>query len=129
MVDKSDSGGILALIGAILLIHAGSLAFIRTQDLGWEHLIQNPTLLATSFMVTIVWGIIGLAGAIITIKKNVTGGIICIIIGLIAIVGQFIPLEPIRIPLLSTVRLNGSLIFIDPILMLVGGILSLKLRD
>jgi hypothetical protein len=74
---------------------------------------------------TLVFGLFGLIGAILGLVGKKIGAILMLIFGILASVFMFIniPNGPILQPL------SGAFLFIDPFLLLLGGILGLALKE
>ena len=87
------------------------------------------------FIMTVVWGILGVIGGLIGLARIKIGSVICIVIGLIATLGMFIPIYTYMMDLgygyqlPITITLNSSFIIVDPILILLGGILGFVIKE
>jgi len=112
-------GPILALIGAILLLIAGLIAV--TNPILQLAMQLIPTL-ALTFVMPIILGILGLVGAFMAATGRKVGNYVTIIVGLVAVIGMFIPIYFI-FPLVM------SFIYIDPFLVLIGGIIGVLLKE
>jgi hypothetical protein len=77
---------------------------------------------------TVLWGVIGIIGALLAFQGKRIGNILAIVGGALALIGLFIPLGIINTGVPVPVFLSYSLLFIDIILMLLGGILGLILK-
>ncbi|MFW9828242.1 MAG: hypothetical protein ACFFEY_11645 [Candidatus Thorarchaeota archaeon] len=115
---KALVGPILGLIGSVLLIIAGIIGF--TNPLIQFAMVLFP-LLALSFIMPLILGGLGLLGSLLGLFGKKFGNIITLIIGIVAVIGMFIPLY-FPFPLVL------SLFWVDPFLILVGGILGLALK-
>ncbi|MHA1785633.1 MAG: hypothetical protein ACTSX4_12160 [Candidatus Helarchaeota archaeon] len=140
MVEKSKIGGIIAIIGGSLLLIGGLIALgtmsmlettLQFAGLTWADIGFNPIILYLNFIFTLVWGIIAMIASIMALKENNLGNVLNLIIGIVACVGLFIPIGVLSIPgaTIVTISLNSSFIYVDPFLVLIGGILGLKLKD
>ena len=114
-------GPILALVGAILLLIAGLIGL--TNPLMQALMVILP-IVALSFVMSIILGVLALAGAFMAITGKKQGNYLTLIAGLIGTVGMFIPITPLGVPMLVY-----TFIFIDPILILIGGILGVLLKE
>ncbi|TES98306.1 MAG: hypothetical protein E3J90_06020 [Promethearchaeota archaeon] len=73
---------------------------------------------------------LGLVGAILAFTGKKMGVYLMLIAGGIATVGMFIPIGTYTITIIPmAVNMNSHMFFVDPILLLVGGILGLALKD
>lgn len=130
---------ILGIIGATLLTIAGFIGFglmatlqalLTGSGLTWADVGLDPTLLTVSAILTLVWGLLGLVGAILAFTGKKMGVYLMLIAGGIATVGMFIPIGTYTITFVTiAVNMNSSMFFVDPILLLLGGILGLALKD
>lgn len=130
---------ILGIIGATLLTIAGFIGFglmatlqtlLTGSGLTWADVGLDPSLLTVSAIVTLVWGLLGLVGAILAFTGKKMGVYLMLIAGGIATVGMFIPIGTYTITIIPiAVNMNSSMFFVDPILLLLGGILGLALKD
>ena len=130
---------ILGVIGATLLTIAGFIGFgaiatlqvlLSTYGLTWADIGLDPSLLTVNAILTLIWGLVGLIGAILAFTGKRIGVYLMLISGLIATVGMFIPLGTyILIIVPIAVNMNSSMFFVDPILILLGGILGLALKE
>ena len=130
---------ILGVIGATLLTIAGFIGFglmavvqalLTTSGLTWADVGLDPSLLTVSAILTVVWGLLGLVGAILAFTGKKMGVYLMLIAGGIATVGMFIPIGTYTISFVTiAVNMNSHMFFVDPILLLLGGILGLALKD
>lgn len=135
---KALVGPILGLIGGTLLMIGGLLvlgvmgtleATLALSGLTWVDIGLDPTLFYVNFTMTLLFGIVGLIGAILAMVGKKIGVYLMLVMGIIAVVGLFIPIGSYTlIFLLVNITLNSSLFFVDPFLLLVGGILGLALK-
>jgi len=136
---KTLLSAILGLIGSIMLLIAGFVgfgvqalqeAYLNTLGLSWGDVNFDPIVYTLSAILTLVWGLLGLFGAILSLIGNKLGAYLMVIIGIIATIGMFIPIGAYQVAFAPyTVNLNGHLFFADPILILIGGILGLLLKE
>lgn len=136
---KALVGPLLGVIGAALLLIAGIVGFgiqnirevlLNAEGMSWEDKGFDPMLFTVSAVLTLVWSLVGLIGAILSLMGKKIGGYLMLICGIIATVGIFIPIGNYTI--LSEVYtefLNRHTLFIDPILLLLGGVLGLAFRE
>ncbi|MFX0033352.1 MAG: hypothetical protein ACFE8E_06045 [Candidatus Hodarchaeota archaeon] len=116
---KELAGPIVGIIGSSLLIVAALFGLI-TIGLGMLFVIR--------IMTTLILGILGLIGAILGFAgKRVPGAVLMLLAGIVAVIGMFIPIGLYLgyIP----VTLVYTFFFVDPFILLVGGILGLALKD
>jgi len=112
-------GPIIALIGGILLLIAGLIGL--TNPL-LQALMALVPIIALSFVMSLLLGILALVGAFMAITGKKAGNYLTLIAGLVGTVGMFIPLYYV-------VMLVITFIFIDPILILIGGILGVLIKE
>ncbi|MFX0081865.1 MAG: hypothetical protein ACFE94_08940 [Candidatus Hodarchaeota archaeon] len=110
---------LLALVGSVLLVIGGILGISLPE---MEPILEEEPILFMTFILPIILGLIGIAGAALTIIEKNDLNYIIIIVGLIAVIGIFIPLID-EYPLVMT------LLYIDPFLILIGGILSVVINE
>ncbi|MHA1986205.1 MAG: hypothetical protein ACW98D_06170 [Promethearchaeota archaeon] len=96
-------GGLLWLIGAIVVFAA----------LG--PLLLFLGILATPAIIALILSIIAILGGVVAATGNKLGNYITIVIGLIGVIGLF--------------GFIASLAWIDPILVLVGGVLGILIKE
>lgn len=112
------------LIGGILLTLTGVIGLINFRGfLGVYDIYLIPQIL------TLIWGIIALFGAALLYNNNIVGDYLLIASGSLAIFGMFFPL--FTHDLGSTVYigyLSYHFGYIDPFLVLIGGIIDLLVR-
>lgn len=111
-------GPVLALIGSILLLVGGLIAV--TNPLIQLAMSIMP-IIALTFVMPIILGVLGLIGAFMAATGKKGGNYLALIAGLVAVVGMFIPIYFV-FPLVM------SFIYVDPFLMLIGGILGLIIK-
>ena len=136
---KALVGPILGIVGAALLLIAGFIAFgvqallevtLAGAGLTWADVGFDPMILTVRAILTVVWALIGLIGAILALTGKKIGAILMLIFGLIATVGMFIPIGSMTIGFVTIpVTMNYNMFFVDPILLLLGGILGLALKE
>ena len=131
-------GPILGVISSVLLLIAGFRGFalqseiedaLTAAGLTWAAIGFNPWILMTRTILTMLFAAIGLFGTILVFNSKKLGAYLLLIVGCFAVLGMFIPIGTINF--LSTsipVSLSYSLWFVEPFLMLIGGILTLALK-
>lgn len=133
---------ILGYIGGIMMLMSGLIFYseiqqiqsmLRAYGLTIDDLRQigfEPNLMYTTMIMTIIWGVIALIGAVMITKEDENGNILLLISGSLAVIGMFIPIGDWTIPgeVSLTFYLSSSLIFVDPFLILLGGIIG-KVSD
>ncbi|MFW9822094.1 MAG: hypothetical protein ACFFE4_04120 [Candidatus Thorarchaeota archaeon] len=116
---KLLTGPALALVGSILLLIGGILGS-SLPDI--QLLMANFPILYVTFVLPIILGAVGTVGTILTIIDKKNCKYIILVIGLVAVIGLFIPI-------LTLYPLVMSFLYIDPFLILIGGILSVVIRE
>lgn len=104
------AGGVLAIIGSALVLVAGLMTVMVTA-------ILFP-LLMTAGIGAILWGTLGLVGGILLLTDSTAGGVLALVGGIGDLVGIFV-LTMVGFPF------GAGFIFVDPFLILVGGIVGL----
>lgn len=132
-------GAILGIIGSSLLLLGGLISFgsmgtlealMTLNGLTWADIGLDPMMLYVNSGMTLVWGIFGLVGAILAMQGKKIGVWLMLVFGIIASVGLFIPIATYSILTIQfSINLNGSFLFVDPFLLLLGGILGLTLKE
>ncbi len=136
---KALVGPILGIVGSALLLIAGFMAFATQAEiqilltgagLTWADIGFDPLMFMMRGLFTVIFALLGLIGAILAITGKKIGAILLLIGGIAAVVGLFIPVGTITIGFFSLpVTLVYSFLFVDPFLMLIGGILALALKE
>jgi len=136
---KTGSGwaAALGIIGGIMMLIAGAIAaglmstlnsLLSQYGLTWAQIGVDPNSLNVSCGLTFLWGVIAIAGGVAAYNAEYVGvgsGFL-LIFGLIAVIGEFVPIATIQIGSYSaSVTLSSSLIYIDPFLVLIGGFAGL----
>ena len=138
VAGKAKVGPILGIVGGAMLLIGGIIAFVAIGTLEaylgglgmtWADIGLDPTLLYVNFLLTLLWGLIGLIGAILGLVGKKIGVFLMLIFGIIATVGMFIPIGSYTILITFPINMNSSLFYVDPILLLLGGILGLALKE
>ena len=140
MNGKIKIQGSMITLGGALLIFASILGFFSTiimemamlaNGSSWSLLNANPMPFYLNIFITFCLGISGLIGGVLTLKQRGAGHVLAFIIGLIAIIGLFLPVGLFTIPGIGTTRIyiSTSLVYIDPILILMGGLLGLIFKQ
>ena len=133
---KLLAGPIIAVIGGSVMLIAAFMVFgskvlidvqLASGGLTWQDVGFDPNLYFVRVACTALWGILGIIGAILGFIGKKFGGILALLGGILGIAGWFIPLGTITLGIPVLVSLSASFLFVDPILMLVGGILILAL--
>jgi len=115
---KELAGPIVGIIGSTLLIVAALFGLIT---------IGLDILFVIRIMTTLILGILGLIGAILGFAgKRVPGAVLMLLAGIVAVVGTFIPIGFYGF---LPITLVYTFFFVDPFLVLIGGILGLALKD
>ncbi|MBN1802485.1 MAG: hypothetical protein JW891_13320 [Candidatus Lokiarchaeota archaeon] len=138
--EKERIGSIIALIGVILLIIAGLVSLISALKLDADLNLEGqslssfdiePGMLIDAFFASILLACVAIIGIVIGYKANklLTGGFLCVLIGII--VFYFGIIQPAQIidtsPPLNYVYVIRTVptLYVDPFLMIVGGALSM----
>ncbi|MFX0057606.1 MAG: hypothetical protein ACFE8J_04835 [Candidatus Heimdallarchaeota archaeon] len=122
-------GSLLIFLNAWLLpimVKSSFEADLSSHGLSWEDIGFKPEIFNVSIICTVLWGIIGLIGAILSITGKKSGNFLSIIVGILVIIGVFIPIGKI---LTWYVSLSYTFFFIEPTLFLLGGIFGLFLKE
>ena len=131
-------GPILALIGGIIMLFSTYLVSeslvaigvnLSIAGLHWFEVGLYPELMTLGFICTLLWSVLGIIGGIISIFGKKSGSIIALIVGILGFVGALVPLGTNLIVTQIPITFTGSFLFIDPILMIFGGILGLTLKE
>lgn len=132
-------GSILGFIGGFLFIWPAYYAFdaraqwsnfISFYGVTWDEVNFNPDLFTLRFIITILWGILYITGALLTVLGKQFGNIFCFLGGIGGLVGFFIIIGYIKIPAHVTfipISLSANL-FIENIFAIVAGLVLTKPR-
>ncbi len=116
---KLLTGPSVAILGSVMLLIGGILGISIPE---MQLVMAIFPILYVTFVLPIILGLIGIAGAVLTIIQKKFTNYVIIIVGLIAVIGIFIPI-------FFTFPLVMSFIYIDPFLILIGGILSVVIQE
>ena len=131
-------GPILALVGGGIMLMSGYFVFssialneaeLTGGGLSWADVGFSRELMYIRFILTLLWGVLGIIGGILALMGKKFGSILALIGGILGIAGMFIPLGTITIVIPVPVSISGSFLFVDAALMLIGGILGLALKE
>jgi len=131
-------GPILAILGGVIMVISAYFVYasiaiteagLVTAGLSWQDVGFNPMLFYVRVACTALWGLLGIIGAILGFKGKKIGGILAILGGILGIIGMIVPIGTITIVLSVPVSLSSSFVFVEPSLMLIGGILGLILKE
>ena len=139
VTSKLIIGPILALIGGIIMMFASYLVFrgivsiesnLEIEGLTWEDVGFNPILMNVRFILTLLWGILGIIGAIIAFTGKKLGSFLALIGGILGSIGYFVLLGTIKMGIGTPIPvfLSGSFFLVDTIIMVIGGLLGLILK-
>ena len=115
-------GPFLILIGAIILLIYSALSLILGgYDRGWTF----------SFLFTFLWGLIALIGVIFEVSGDKFGRFFCLIVGILAIAGQYIPIGRQQYDWNDyyTIYLSISFMQFEPFMILIGSLISFASKD
>ena len=127
-------GSILGFIGGFLFIWPSFYAFrartlwssfISEYGAAWDDVDFNPDLFTLRFLITILWGIFTITGALLTTLGKQFGNIFCFIGGIGGFVGYFIIIGYIKIPShfsLIPVSLSATNNFLENVFATVAGL-------
>ena len=131
-------GPILAIIGGLIMAYASYMVFtsiasieanLAIAALTWEDTGFSRELMYLRSMCTLLWGLMGIIGAILALIGKKFGSVIALLGGILGIAGMFIPLGTITInTLIIPVSLSASFLFLDPIIIIVGSLIGLLLK-
>ena len=129
-VQNPKIGAILGLIGSIFLLIAGLFTISLSR------MISNPDPNYPAFLpyiaggVTIAISAFGISGAILVFRDYPFGYIFLLVAGVLGVIGSFIPIYYYDSGYaIYTFYLNHTLLHVDLVLMIVGGILGFALAD
>lgn len=135
---KALAGPILGIGGSIIFLIAGFNAIgaqaryeipMGLLGLSWQDIGFNPLILTLRATLEIFFALLALVGAILALIGKRFGAYLLLIFGLISIAGSFIPIATITIAYVPfLVTMIHPLFYIESILMLIGGILTLALK-
>jgi len=106
-------GPILGFIGGLIMVVVRVITLINGLDI----------FLLISTLVSMLWGVLAIAGFILTLTEKKIGYYLVFIAGIGIFVGMFIPISGLNY--IQSLKLTNSFYFIDVALMLIGGILSI----
>jgi hypothetical protein len=128
------------MIGGILLLVAGPLMFLTFLmmtsffsgiGITWADYGGSVTPYLFSSSLTSVYGLLAIIGGTIGKKGHLGGHVLCLIVGIAAVVGLFIPFAAAgtmsaggQVISLYPISLSGSSLYIDPFFVLMGGIIG-----
>lgn len=123
--NKFKLGKWAGLIGGIMLILAGLIRLVDYRYFFFENLIFS-----VPYFLTIFWGVIALIGVLYLHRNNDFGDNLLIYAGALAIFGMFFPIFIYKLDSGGTIIIYLSYHFgyIDPFLVLFGGIFDLLVR-
>jgi hypothetical protein len=130
-------GPILSLFGGIIFLFSSFLVsekliaigyILSDAGLHWYEVGLYPELMIIGFVCTIIWGALGIIGGIIAIFYEKFGSIMALNGGILGLIGALIPLGTNIAITQIPITLTGSFYFLDPILMILGGVLGLTLK-
>jgi len=139
-MGKEKVGPILGIVGSAILLVGGFIGFgvqalVEAQlgllGVSWADIGFDPSILMIRVIITIIVAILGLIGAIIAITGKKAGTFILLIMGIVALIGSFVPIGVIDLGIYGSipVTLIYPFFYVESILMLVGGILGLVLKE
>lgn len=126
----------MGIIGSAILMVSGFIAFSRESvleaqlalgGLTWADTGFDPSILMIRAILTVLVAVIGLFGAILALKSKKLGAFLLLILGLVAIIGSLVPIAYI----LTTIEITliAPILYLESILMIVGGILAIALKN
>ena len=127
----SKAGAILGLVGSILMLIT-ALFWISLSRLP----LFNPDPNFPAFLPYIIGGItiaisaFGMSGAVLAFRDYNFGYIFLLVAGVLGVIGSFIPVHSYDSGyMIYTTYLSNTLVYIDLVLMILGGILGFALAD
>ena len=121
---KDLVGSVIGLLGGILVFIAGIYSFVVYFPYYASFGAQYPALVPP------LLGVLGLIGAMLVLFGKRKGIVLEIIMGLLIGILQFIAYGPMTgDPSLWNLRVTYSLFYLDPFILLIGGILSLVIKE
>ena len=130
IIPKSDRAKVIAgvgLLGGMILLITG---LFQTRLYGYTG--DALIFYYIHAIVTIAWACFAIASSIILLRGNNKGYIILLIAGIGALIRNFIPIyqyDPYGYGYIITIYLSSSMVYIDIVLMLLGGIYGVALKD
>lgn len=128
-------GPILAIIGGIVMAFSSYMVFtsiahieanLAIAALTWEDTGFSRELMYLRSICTLLWGLMGIIGAIFALIGKKFGSVIALLGGILGIAGMFIPLGAITInTVVMPVSLSASFMFLDPIIIIIGSLIGL----
>ncbi|MFX0026374.1 MAG: hypothetical protein ACFE8M_08150 [Candidatus Hermodarchaeota archaeon] len=139
---KALVGPIIGIIGSAILLIAAFIAFgaqavvqqqLTLLGITWADIGVDPMIFTLRSVLTLVFALLGLIGAIIGFLGKRIGAILMLIGGIVAVVGLFIPIGAVDLSsyipgMVIPIPLTYSMFWVDPFIILVGGILGLVLK-
>lgn len=116
---KLLAGPVVAIVGSVMLM-SGGIVGVSIPEI--RVLMTFFPILYLIFVLPIILGVLGITSAVLVIIDKKFGNYIVIIVGLVAVIGLFIPI-------LIIYPLVMSLFYIDPFLILIGGIIGLVIKE
>lgn len=113
------AGPVVAIVGSVMLM-SGGIVGVSIPEI--RVLMTFFPILYLIFVLPIILGVLGITSAVLVIIDKKFGNYIVIIVGLVAVIGLFIPI-------LIIYPLVMSLFYIDPFLILIGGIIGLVIKE
>ena len=127
-------GAILGFIGSVILLIVGLSGISMARMYGYE--TDYPVFIHyITAIVTVAFSAVGMFGAVIVIRGDFKGYTYLLIAGITGIIGTFIPIYVYNQGAsygevwLVTFYLSNSALYVDLVLMLVGGILGFALAE
>ena len=127
----SKAGPIVGLVGGtiMLVVNFFQIQYLFTSIM--HGYFPTPTLFPRfiSLAITLVWAALGIIGAVYSLKSVRWGNTLMLVAAIGAMAGSFIPIFIDDTGYyLEFIFLNGTAMYIDCILLLIGGILGMTLQ-
>lgn len=131
-------GPILSILGGIIMLFSFYLVSesyiqigynLSDAGLHWFEVGIYVELIVLGSLCTILWGALGIIGGFIALFGKKSGSIIALIGGILGFIGAIIPMGNNIAVTQIPVTFSGSILFLDTIFMILGGILGLTLEN
>jgi len=126
----SKVGAILGLVGSVLMLLVGLFTISMAR------LMYNPDPNYPAFLPYIVGGVtiaisaFGMSGSVLAFRDYAFGYIFLLVAGVLGVIGSFIPIYFYDAGFTIVItNLSATLVYIDLVLMILGGILGFALAD
>ena len=126
-LQNSKVGAVLGLVGSFILLIVGlyTIRLLYNPDPNFPAIL--PYIIGGT---TIAFSALGISGAVLVFRDYSFGYIFLLVAGALGVIGTFIPIHAYDAGYtIYFTYLSNSFIYIDLVLMVVGGILGFALAD